>query len=250
MRAHARIERRIKGMSRLTHYTRTREAVANILRHGFAWVPNKRRLIQKLVPHHDYSEREPQQFGMISFTDADVPSPRKHRETFGQFGIVVSPKWARLHRAQRVLYIAEDGPLFESFRSLFDSGYEQLHRGIRFPGDGAARMAFTNKNMASVQGGSLWSNLLTLYEYMEPVENAYQSEWRIVNPMPLYGYAHTTAEVIQEVSPPRNWAQHVSVLKFSGDAILGFVCPRGEETALNQVLPSAFQSKPLHLFDY
>jgi len=50
---------------RLTHYTRTIEAVANILTHGFAWVPNKRKLIQNFVPHHNFSGREPQQFGMI-----------------------------------------------------------------------------------------------------------------------------------------------------------------------------------------
>jgi hypothetical protein len=187
---------------------------------------------------------------MISFTDEDVPPPRRHRDEFGHFGIVVSERWAHLHRAQPVLYLAEDSPIFEALRSLFARGYEELHRGIRFPADGAAKMAFTNKNMASTQAGLLWSNLLTLYEYMEPLENAYQSEWRIVNPMPLYGYANTTAEIIQQVSPPQNWAQHVSVLKFSADAILGFVCPRGEETGLKRVLPSAFQSKPFRVFDY
>ena len=186
---------------------------------------------------------------MISFTDADVPVPRKHIERFGSFGIVVSPEWARLHGAQRVLYLAEDGPLFEAFRSLFQTGYEQLHRKIRFPGDGAARMAFTNKNMASIQGGFLWSNLLTVYEYMEPVENAYQSEWRIVNPMPAYGFAQTTPEIIREVSPPQGWAQHVSVLSFPAEAIVEFVCPRGEEVELSQVLPSAFRFKPVRVFE-
>ena len=236
-------------MKSLTHYTRTTEAFVNILTHGFAWVPNKRRLIQKLVPDCDFSDREPQQFGMISFTDADAPACRKHLEEFGLFGIAISPQWARLHGAQRVLYVSEDGPLFETFRSMFKSGYEQLHSAIRFPRDRAARMALTNKNMASMQGGALWSHLLTLYEYMEPAENAYQSEWRIVNAMPLYGYAETTPKIIQRVSPPRNWAQHVNVLKFSADAILGFVCPRGEEPGLKQMLPPAFQSKPLHLFD-
>ena len=28
----------------LTHYTRSPEAVANILTHGFAWIPNRRKL--------------------------------------------------------------------------------------------------------------------------------------------------------------------------------------------------------------
>jgi hypothetical protein len=184
-------------MNPLTHYTRTTEAVANILTHGFAWVPIKRRLIQKLVPDCDFSNREPQQFGMISFTDVDAPACRKHLERFGVFGIAMSPEWARLHAAERVLYLSEEGPLFETFCSLFRSGYEQLHGAIRFPGDGAARMAFTNKNMASIQDGALCSQVLTLYEYMEPAENAYQSEWRIVNAMPLYGYAETIPKIIQ-----------------------------------------------------
>jgi hypothetical protein len=234
---------------RLTHYTRTVEAVANILTHGFAWVPNKRKLIQKFVPHHNFSEREPQLFGMISFTDSEPPVPPKHLEEFGQFGIVVSPQWARLHRAQRVLYVSEGGPVIDAFRGLFENGYEQLSKSIRFPADGAAKMAFTNKHMASVHGGFLWSNLLTLYEYMEPLDNAYQSEWRIVNPNPLYGYGQTTPEVIQKVSPPRNWAKHVNVLKFPQDAIVGFVCRRREEEVLKEALPPDFQSKPLHCFN-
>src|SRR6185312_16460838 len=114
---------------RLTHYTRTIEAVANILTHGFAWVPNKRKLIQKFVPHHNFSGREPQQlFGMISFTDSEPPAPPKDLEEFGQFGIVVSSQWAQLHRAQRVLYVCEEGPVVDAFRGLFENGYEQLSK--------------------------------------------------------------------------------------------------------------------------
>lgn len=62
----------------LTHYTDRIEALVGILTNGFAWVPNRRDLMPILVPEHDFSRREPQQFGMISFTDLepDNASPK------------------------------------------------------------------------------------------------------------------------------------------------------------------------------
>jgi hypothetical protein len=140
------------------------------------------------------------------------------------------------------LYVSEEGPVIDAFRGLFETGYEQLIKAITYPADRAAEMAFTNKHMASVHGGFLWSHLLTVYEYMEPLDNAYQSEWRIVNPNPLYGHRQTTREIIQKVSPPRNWAKHVNVLKFPEDAIVGFVCPRGEEEVLKLIIALALES--------
>jgi hypothetical protein len=189
-------------MSDLTHYTGDVETVLKILRNGFAWMDNKRNLIQQLVPMHDFSLREPQQFGMISFTESQPPAPAKHLKDFGCFGIVVSRKWAESHFAQRVLYVASEGPVLDSLRMCFTTAYNDLTARIRYPDDGAAQMAFNNKMMAGVQGGQLWSNLLTLYEYLEPEEHSYQSEWRIVHPQPLYGYG-SRAQTIERVSPPR-----------------------------------------------
>ena len=218
----------------------------NILSNGFAWVNNERKLIRKLVPAHDFSDREPQQFGMISFTDWDPPAPAKHLQKFGQFGIVVSHEWARLNMADRVLYVPDEGPgpVASALRWLFMTGYEQLKAEIQDLDDAAAQMAFTNKAMAGVQGGLLWSNLLTLYEYMEPVDHAYQSEWRIVHPHPLYGYPSSKQETIRRVSPPRNWAKHLNVLRAPDDAVIGFVCPRQHEQSFARALPSSFSSKP------
>jgi len=235
-------------MCDLTHYTRSVEAVINILSNGFAWVPNKRNLMRNLVPAHGFLEREPQEFGMVSFTDQDPPAPG-HVNEFGEFGIVVSHEWARLQMAQRVIYVAEDGPIAGALRWLFTTGYEQLEAEIRFPDDAAAQMAFTNKAMAGVQGGLLWSNLLTLYEYMEPEENSYQSEWRIVSPYPLYGYPPSKLEIIRRVSPPRNWAKFINVLRAPDAAVIRFVCPRQCEELFVRALPSNFSSKPIRLYD-
>ena len=236
-------------MHGLTHYTSCVEAVENILVNGFAWVPNQRKLIRQLVPGRDFSGREPQQFGMISFTDRDAPAPLTHRKCFGQFGIVVSVEWARSQMAQRVLYVQEEGPVLEALCWLFTTGYEQLKAGIQYPSDAAAQMAFTNRAMAEVEGGFLWSKLLTLYEYLEPEKNAYQSEWRIVQPLPVYGYPSSTPEIIRAVSPPQNWAKFTRVLRAPDDAIIGFVCPHQHEEALIRALPASFSSKPIQLYE-
>ena len=69
---------------KLTHYTSSIEAICNILLNGFAYVPNKRQLISDLIPSHDFSKGEPQQFGMISFTELSPDRTKEHREKFGE----------------------------------------------------------------------------------------------------------------------------------------------------------------------
>jgi hypothetical protein len=227
----------------LTHYTSI-EAVSKILGNGFAWMPNKRNLMKCLVPAHDFSKREPQEFGMISFTDR-YPPASEHLKEFGRFGIVVSYEWAQAQDAQRVLYLScKGGPLITAFEWLFTTGYEQLRAKIN-PNDGAALMAFTNKEMAGIQGGLLWNQLLTIYEYMEPTDHAYQSEWRIVHPKPMYGYPTSKSDVIQNVSPPEDWAKYCNVLRAPADAVVGFVCPREDEQSFVKDLPPDFRSKQI-----
>ncbi len=230
----------------LTHYTREAAAVLNILSNGFAWVPNRRNVISKLVPVHDFSDREPQQFGMISFTELTPDEAKEHRNRFGSYGIVVSEKWARKHRAQKVLYVDQAGPVFEALVEVFEEGYKDVSSKIRFPDDAAWQMAYTNKAIASAVAGSrVWAGLLQLYEYVEPIENSYQREWRIVHPDPYYGYAPTTAEIIKSISPPQGWAKVHNVAMVEPKDVVGFVCPRDEQDALKNSLPDEYGSKPL-----
>jgi len=229
----------------LTHYTSSTEAVVSILSNGFAWVNNKRDIIKTLIPIHDFSDREPQQFGMISFTDSSPPAPTRHREKFGQFGIVVSHEWALSKMAQKVFYVAREGPITSALQELFGTGYRELKSQIKYPEDSAAQMAFTNKAMAQVHGGRLWSNLLTLYEYMEPMENAWHSEWRIVHKVPFYGYPSSKEAIIQNVSPPKNWAKIFNVVPVPEQAVIGFVCPSQHQQPFARALPSNFTSKEI-----
>ena len=199
----------------------TAEAVAKILIHGFAWFPNRRKLAQLLVPWHDFSKGEPQQFGMVSFTDNEPSNTKAHCEEFGFLGIVVSDQWAIEKNAQRVIYIDEDGLVTEAWRNLFAMGYRDVQSRIKYPDDGGWLMAYENKHVASaVAGSALWANLLQLWEYMEPASFARQREWRIVNPEPLYSLSESKAEAIRQVSPPQNWAKFLNVVPIPRSEIL------------------------------
>lgn len=229
-----------------THYTGEMTTVQRILENGFVWVDNKRNLISDLLPNRDFIEREPQQFGMISFTELPPERAEGPRLEFGNFGIVVSREWAASHNIQKVWYVAGEGPIFEALRWLFQFAYEDLVKKSMQREEEVSHMAFTNRVRAEIAGGRLYSKLLQLYEYMEPIENSYQHEWRIVHPMPLYGYKNTKQEIIENVSPPKGWAKHVHVLTLTTDDIVGFVCPLNELGAFQELLNSPFQEKPIY----
>ena len=229
----------------LTHYTDSFEAILGIISHGFAWVPNERGLISDLVPDHEFDEREPQQFGMISFTELNPSDAARNRQKFGEFGISVSKAWAEKHEAQKVLYVDRKGPVFEAFKRLFQAAYGQLEQNIDFPDDAALRMAFTNKQMAGVTGGILWAHLLQIYEYLEPIENAYQQEWRIVHPYPYYGYPQSKTDIIKAVSPPKGWAQHFNVVPLECEDVVRIICPKSCCDRLRKNLPKLYRDAPL-----
>lgn len=227
----------------LTHYTRTAEAVANILTHGFAWFPNRRRLAHLLVPWHDFSKREPQQYGMISFTENEPTHAKAHCEEFGYLGIVVSDKWAIEKNARRVIYVDEDGPTTEAWRNLFAIGYRDVHCRIKYPDDGGWLMAYENKAVASsIAGSVLWANLLQIWEYMEPASVARQREWRIVNPLPLYSLSESKTEAIHQVSPPQNWAKFTNVVPIPQNAVEALICPQCLVPELMSALPEGYRN--------
>jgi len=141
-------------MDILTHYTRDLQAIVGILNNGFAWVPNRRELMPQLVPDYDFSKREPQEFGMISFTDLTPPATQLHRKEFGYFGVVVSREWAQSEGAQRVIYLPSEGPVAKALQWLYTAAYEHLRK--EHSGNVFAQMAVsasTNKALAGVDGG-------------------------------------------------------------------------------------------------
>ncbi|HET7215940.1 MAG TPA: hypothetical protein VFL79_20285 [Terriglobia bacterium] len=183
---------------------------------------------------------------MISFTELDPSEASLHRNLFGDFGISVSDLWARRNDAQKVIYVDRKGPFFEALRRLFQVGHQQLTSAITYPGDGALRMAYTNKFMARCVGATVWESLLQLYEYLEPIEHAGQQEWRVVNRRPLYELPESAPEVIAAVSPPRGWAQFTHVVRVKPADVLRFVCPASRQKELRASIPEEYRGVPIH----
>lgn len=230
----------------LTHYTRDPETVRQILTHGFMWFPNRRRLTELLMPGHDYSRREPQQYGMVSFTEIEPREAAAHRESFGHYGIVVSSEWAARQRAQRVIYVDEAGPLTEALQTLFRIGYHDVTARIRYPDDGVWLMAYENKAAASAIAGSrAWASLLQLWEYLEPASCAAQREWRIVNPEPFYSLSENKKVAIARVSPPHNWAKFSNLVPIKPEDVMALVCRPVDRSALEQNTPEPFRNVPV-----
>lgn len=232
----------------ITHYTNNADTITKILKNGLAWVPNKRNLISSFISQHDFKEKEPQEFGMISFTDLPISHVKKHREKFGGYGIVMNQKWVKENELQKVIYIDTNGPLHDALSVLFNIGYIDLQARIKHPDDEAWNMAYTNKNMASVAGAHLWVNLLRLYEYLEPISNSYQQEWRIVQRDPLYGYKETKKEIIDNISPPVGWANVLNVLKINPEDVSGFICPKNDEKSLREKLPQIYNEYTIETY--
>src|SRR6202521_5535593 len=186
-----------------------------------------------LVPGHDFSKREPREFGMISFTDRSPLAAEKHRDKFGKFGIVVSQQWARTDKqvcgfqdikgawgAQRAIYLPEEGAVLDALRWLYTTAHDSVKDTGCYRDNDCAQLtptnAITNKAMAGIESQLLSSNLLTLYEYLEPEKNARQSQWRIVQPLPLYV---SKAKILGGISHPENWAKHINFLRPPDEAI-------------------------------
>jgi hypothetical protein len=228
---------------RLVHYTNSAETVASIVRHGFLLVPNKRHLINALLGQQVFTDREPQEFGMVSFTQLPVGEATAHRERFGRFGIMVTWEWALEHDAQRVIYVDHRGPTAKTFAWLFRLAKQELDRAT---GGAPDEMTLTNKAFAFMSKSNMYPHLLTLYEYMEPEANSTQIEWRIVNKLPQHhDLGKPRAELIRELLTTAKLWNSFGCVPVGPNDIHAFICPRGSKADLAALLPDEFKTVPI-----
>jgi len=232
-----------KETYRLVHYTGSPEVVASILRTGFLLVPNKRHLINALLGEELFSEREPQEFGMVSFTQLPIAEATTHRERFGSFGIIVSWEWALAQDAQRVIYVDEAGPIASTFAWLFRLAKQELERAV---GGKPSPMTLTNKAMAFTKDSTMYARLLTLYEYMEPERNSGQLEWRIVNKIPQYqDVGKSRADLVQDLLRIATMWTNFGSTRVRPNDIHAFICHRNAMDTLHAAIPKEFHDVPI-----
>lgn len=178
---------------------------------------------------------------MISFTEIETQHSSAHCSVFGYFGIVISDEWARKHRAQRVVYVDEEGPFTDALKELFSIGYKDVTARIEYPDDKGWLLAYENKNAAgAIAGSRMWYDLLTLWEYLEPAASACQREWRVVNPQPLYSLRQDKAESIAQISPPQGWAKWDNLVPIRRGDVEALVCRTDDVDLLRKRIPDAF----------
>lgn len=238
----------------LTHYTKEPSTILQIIKNGFAYFPCERKVIFDLLPELKEKGIEPQQFGAISFTDINHIAAIRFRNEIGSYGIGVSPKWAFEHDITKVIYLGKGGALFESCKYLFKNGFDEFVTNIRYPDDGFTKMAFGNKWLAGCQNGLTYGHLLTLFEFMEPEENSWQSEWRIVNDKPDYGFCSSNniddnrKEVLKKIIDPQGWCNILNFVKIPIEAITSFYCPIWKYYTFRQMLPKDYRKIPIKVF--
>ncbi|MDI6688325.1 MAG: hypothetical protein QME06_08925 [Desulfobacterales bacterium] len=235
----------------ITHYTKDKQTILQVLTNGFAYFPCKRKLIYDFVPEFKNQFLEPQQFGSISFTDLNYIIAKKFRDHFGRFGIGVSWDWAFKNDINRVIYMRENSSLFESCKVLFNKGIQDFKEKATRRGDPPTKMGYENKWMAATKGGLVYSNLLTLFEFMEPMDNAWQSEWRIVNKSPDYGFRPTDdidrnrKMNLERIKEPKGWDSILKFIRISPDDITAFYCPIWQYFSFRYMLPKDYRIIPI-----
>lgn len=222
----------------LFHYTRRLETVSKILRNGFLMAPNRRELMEVLLPGASFGEREPQQFGMISFTELDLGASTRHSENFGKFGICVTADWARRNGAHRVLYVDKHGPVTESFRWLFELGHQELQ--IKHP-DYTDRIL--ENDALSALYAQIYSRLTAIYEFMEPAANAHQMEWRIVNPVRQYHDLSNRARLLESLLKDAD--SGIGTVRVEPDDVAALIIPKKAIRPLQASLPESFRRVPI-----
>jgi hypothetical protein len=223
----------------LVHYTRDAATVSSILENGFLLVPNGRGLIQKLLNTTEFSAREPQQFGMVSFTELQTAEASRHREQFGEFGIAVTWEWALRHNAQRVIYLG-DGSVMSAFAWLFQFARQELLRKSPEP---VVEFTMSNRAVAGMYS-QLYGHLLTLYEFMEPERNSSQVEWRIVNSLPAYmDLTDRTALIRKLIEQARAWK--LGTVSISPKDVTMLIAPSKQIKGLRSTIPAEFRHIPI-----
>jgi hypothetical protein len=227
----------------LIHFAKTPATVISILASGFVYVANRRGAVESLLPAVDFGKREPQQFGMISFREcSDTVFPAAHSKEFGQFGIAVAREWALRFQAKPVRYISEVGPEAEELCVRFQSAFAQLESILRSdPTKGFGGMERTNKHMAAIIGAPDYFHVLSEFEFLAPVKNRDQREWRIVNPHPNYSASSDPKRAVAAVTSRQGWPQVINCVKVGRSDVSFFVCPAGRVLELRNSLPIQWQ---------
>jgi hypothetical protein len=145
-----------------------------------------------------------------------------------------------------VWYVRRGSREFKDLQARAAAAFEDLKAKTLHPEDGMWQLGYGYAPAAAAINGAMeWANFLVLYRYLEPAENEYQWEWRIIHPTGAGSLSRDRKKLIEDVSPPQGWAAYINVLKIPEDKVVGFVCPwRRRRNFLSQ-LPAQYRDRQI-----
>lgn len=215
----------------LIHFTRE-EGLIGILHNGFALMPCDRLLLDDLFGGERPFKGDPQNFGMVCFTDAPFNKAGPVRKK-GDYGIAVKFAWAEQHGVRKVRYISRLYAWFMRFR--FRKEMEHLSQQIDFPKDEGLKLAYKNKEFAAFMGAPGYGAALDDYEFMQTVRDKKQREWRITQPLPFDN------SMPGEIPSPEGWG-FLYFKKLEASDIEFLMCPTGKTKYILDKVPEQFRS--------
>ena len=222
----------------LSHLTNSINNLISILETGLVFFPNDREVFPNLTSNSLGKLAEPQCQGMISFTDIPFENSKEHRELFGKFGVYISKSWAVRNGACKVIYVADNGEVFNNFKSLFSllkpevkkTGREELDTFL-------TQLSVSKPEFAKSLGGEAYSHLLKLHEYMQTDEHVAEHEWRIIRPHKSSWSEGMDISEVKKYYLKSAKAGIIPSLKLTPNVVNALICPASHKKELTKKLP-------------
>ena len=177
----------------LLHFTRSFEALASIVGLGFFYLHNETGVLGPAANKaFGIGMADEQSSGMICFTELHPRETRKHRDTYGQFGVGVNKDWLVQRGARKVTYVEIGSSRYEDYVSRLRSLAPKLLHGRPMKeciGDPQTRfqamLALTKPTWSARAGADeAYVKLLDHLQWTQTSRSVAEREWRVRNPRP------------------------------------------------------------------
>jgi hypothetical protein len=242
----------------LTHYTSSADAVASILRLGFFFSFRPTGTFELLYRAAGVDALEPDDKGMVCFTELSVQDAAEHRSNFGSFGIALSKYWLVGQGARQVVYIKEDSLYFQAFVDRIRDHAPREAFGYRVNDQEAPmfvkmlrQRSLASKAASSILGmDPVYLELLDDLLWVQVTSDQNQAEWRIRNPSSFGGIQDAIRAGIQSLelviatmaNAPEEF-RRCCFFTFPPYALRFLIAPIGSGAMLNELIQDTPFSK-------
>lgn len=213
----------------IVHFTRSVESLISILRSGFVYTVNPTRIWEKLFKDIGLANIPDIEHGMVCFSEVPEGVDRVTGH-FGEYGIAVDFNWALDNGLKKVAYISDDGPVYESFKTLLQESKKDLPDYGKIAGDERTgrilqEMLLCNPYTPASFTTPLYALIIEMFQWIETDANISENEWRIRSFKKIGGLGDFSKE--EQVS--LSLGMKNNILPLPKENILYLKCPEGQQ---------------------